>query len=96
MNMRLEEYLQLLDWEGRQYGRRKRHAIPEHLPPILERLGVNEAGWSEPMRDFGRLFRSAAGQPASLSQEAERRGCGSLHGISASRRIFGHLTTSST
>jgi hypothetical protein len=49
------------------------------------------------MRDFGRLFRSAAGQPASLSQEADRRGCGSLHGISASRRrLFGHLAASST
>jgi hypothetical protein len=90
LNMQLEEYLQLLDWAGRQRTRADKHTMAAELPPILERLGLTAAGWKELTHDFRRLFRSAAGTPASLDREAERRGSRGLHGISASRRIFGH------
>ncbi len=38
--MTLEEYLQLLDWMGREIRADKRGAIPADLQPILERLQI--------------------------------------------------------
>ena len=68
------EYLALLDWTGRVLPKRKRGAIPTELAPILVRLGIDTNGWCELVRNFGRLFRRAAGTPQSLARETARRG----------------------
>ena len=65
--------LMLLDWTGRELRADKRGAIPDHLAPILERLGLNRSNWVETVRGFGRLFKQAAGRPSSLIDAAARR-----------------------
>ena len=40
LNLTLEFYLELLDWTGRNLASGKRGAIPNHLEPILKRIGV--------------------------------------------------------
>ena len=61
----------LLDWTGRELRADKRGAIPEHLAPIVERLGVNQSNWVETVRGFGRLFKRA-GQSSLLVDAAAR------------------------
>lgn len=73
LSMSLSKYLELLDWTGRQLRSGKRGAIPAHLAPILERLGLDTVGWCDLVRQFGKLFKRAAGTPDSLSAEAARR-----------------------
>jgi hypothetical protein len=58
--MTLDDYLSLLDWTGRQVRDDKRGAIPEHLAPILQRLQIAPDHWTDTVRHFGRLFRTAA------------------------------------
>ena len=41
--MNSEQYIMLLDWTGRELRADTPGAIPEHLAPILERLGINRA-----------------------------------------------------
>ncbi len=68
----------LLDWTGRELRADKRGAIPEHLAPIVDRLGLNRSNWVETVRGFGRLFKQAAGRPSSLVDAAgAARGAGS-------------------
>ena len=86
--MSFAEYLQLLDWTGRQLRADKRGAIPAGLAPILERLQVSDEGWMQLMGRFSRLFRRAAGRPQSLQREREERGCRLMQGIRHSRAIF--------
>ena len=62
--------LMLLDWTGRELRADKRGAIPEHLAPIVERLGLNQSNWVETVRGFGRLFKQAAGRSSSLVDAA--------------------------
>ncbi len=83
LSMSLVEYLELLDWTGRQLRRDKRGAIPSHLAPILVRLGVDSEGWCDLVKKFGKLFKRAAGKAGSLAREATRRGVGYLHGPGA-------------
>ena len=59
-------YVMLLDWTGRELRRDKRGAIPEDLAPILDWLGVDRTNWVDTVRDFGRMFKQAAGRASSL------------------------------
>jgi REP element-mobilizing transposase RayT len=86
--MSFAEYLQLLDWTGRQLRQDKRGAIPTDLAPILERLQVSDEGWLQLMGRFSRLFRRAAGRPQSLQRERDERGCQLMQGIRHSRAVF--------
>jgi hypothetical protein len=74
LSISLSKYLELLDWTGRQLRSGKRGTIPAELAPILERLGLDAAGWCDLVKKFGKLFKRAAGNAASLSSEAARRG----------------------
>jgi hypothetical protein len=86
--MSQQDYLKLLDWSGHQLRHGKRGTIPTALPPILTRLGLSGDGWLTLMKDFGRLFHRAAGNPESLAREATRRTVNSLHGKRNSQRLF--------
>jgi hypothetical protein len=66
------KYAMLLDWTGRELRHDKRGAIPEDPAPILDRLGVDRTNWVQTVRDFGRMFKQAAGRASSLMQAAPR------------------------
>jgi len=76
LSISLTAYLELLDWTGRQLRSDKRGAIPKHLAPILQRVGIDSSDWCELVSKFGRLFKRAVGNRESLAQEATRRGQG--------------------
>ena len=72
--MSLDEYLNLLDWTGRQLVRGKRGSIPAELAPILIRLQIAADDWLEVAGNFGRLFNRVAGRPASVAWQRTRQG----------------------
>ncbi|WP_051227758.1 hypothetical protein [Oceanospirillum beijerinckii] len=53
------DYLELLDWTGRCCREDKRGHIPAHLPPILQRLHIDQNAWLRAMQPEG-LRRSRA------------------------------------
>ena len=85
--MKLEQYVELLDWTGRQV-RSKRGSIPDDLAPILDRLGVISESWVETVKHFGRWFHRVVGRPERLGIEAAARGQRRLHGMKQSRTAF--------
>ena len=74
LEMTLEDYLQLLDWTGRQVRPGKRGRISSQTPPILERLGLSGNGFVKFVRDFSSLFGVAVGAADSLRQLAQHMG----------------------
>ena len=72
----LSDYLKLLDWPGRQLRTGKRGSIPEHLAPILTRIGLDGSSWCNLIEKFGRTFKRAVGSVERLASEAQRRGQG--------------------
>jgi hypothetical protein len=73
--MSVEQYLELLDWTGRQIVSGKRGAVPSGLAPILSRLGIDRRNWLDLARNFGRLFQRVAGRPSSIARQRTRHGC---------------------
>ena len=65
-----QKYVMLLDWTGRAIRENKRGAIPDNLAPILDRLGLDRSNWVNTVREFGRMFKQAAGRASSLSRAA--------------------------
>ncbi len=84
----LAEYLQLLDWTGRQIHRDKRGSIPSDRAPIVQRLGIHPDQWLHLVSHYGKLFRGAAGRPSSLQEEATRREKRWLQGSASARQVF--------
>ena len=74
LSMSLTDYLNLLDWTGRQRQADKRGNIPSHLAPIMDRLGIAPGMWADLVWNFNRYFgRSrAAGSPDGLKAEAQQ------------------------
>ena len=94
--MSFAEYLQLLDWTGRQQRTDKRGAIFAELPPILARLSLDAENWLKLIHNFRKQFRRAAGRPDSLTKEAAKHGCRRMPGLARSQEIFGPQSTRST
>jgi REP element-mobilizing transposase RayT len=86
--MELDKYLSLLDWTGRQLRASKRGAIPEHLAPILDRLGVRDANWLDTVRRFDGWFKRAAGRSNVLREAAARAARHWFQGVRAARQAF--------
>ena len=92
LNMNFAQYLELLEWTGRQLAKGKVGQIPAEQPSILQQLGIEGQGWLKLVGSFtdkrGRL-RRAIGRPAVLEAEAAKRGQKWIQGIALSREIFG-------
>ena len=63
--MSLSEYLQLLDWTGRQLKPGERGAIPKNAPPILDRLNLSVELWLHAVDNFGKRRSANRITPAS-------------------------------
>ena len=74
LGIELAHYLELLDVVGRIVRHSKRGAIPAHLPPILERLGVKLDDLARVASHRGELRGTVIGSPDACAAAAQRRG----------------------
>ncbi|MCA9083633.1 MAG: hypothetical protein KDA81_06240, partial [Planctomycetaceae bacterium] len=89
LSMTLAEYLQLLDWTGRQIRRDgKLDMIPSDLQPLFGRIGMSPDIWVDCVRRFGRWHSSGVGRPASLRRQSERTGRNRSLNTGLSRQVF--------
>ena len=84
----LGDYLELLDWTGRQIRSDKRGAMPANLEPLFERLGISTELWVDCVVNFRKWFRSSVGRAKSMEAAAESRGHSRAISVSSARRIF--------
>ena len=88
LSLSLNEYIELIDWTGRQVKDGKRGAIPAHLKPILTRLNIDTDNWVDTVMSFGKLFYRIAGTIESIIQRTTKAGQAFFKGITASRTAF--------
>lgn len=76
LQMTLDQYLQLIDWTGRQIRMEKPGRIPPQLDPILTRLECSAETWLDLVKNFRRRFHTEAGRPETLQSVSRiRRHC---------------------
>ncbi len=80
------DYLELVDWTGRCIRDDKRGAIPKHLPPILERIQLDEHEWLRHTLYFEARFKRVAGTLETIKKITKQLG----------RKWFHHKRSKST
>ena len=83
----LKDYLQLVDWAGRMIQHDKRGYIPEHAPPILQRLGMETAPVLDYLGSKEQIQVNALGSATRLRLLAQRMGKKFIKGVSLGRRL---------
>ena len=68
------DYLQLVDWTGRQLAPGKRGTITADAPPVLARLSNDPARWPRQVRGVGSGYWRAVGSVEALIALAQRIG----------------------
>jgi len=84
----LQDYFELIDWTGRVIRDDKKGAIPSHVLPILQKLGVNEVGWADNVNHFGRRFYHVVGAVDAMQQYSDKIGQWWMQGMGCSRRLY--------
>ncbi|MCA9169613.1 MAG: hypothetical protein KDB23_18195 [Planctomycetales bacterium] len=85
----LDKYLELLDASGRIVHSGKSGVIPSHLAPILERLGIRTAAWTDLVSGFDRMFGRIVGSAQRVSERAAAAGRRWYRGITNCESAFG-------
>lgn len=90
LRMNQSEYLDMLDFTGRQIRAGKRGAIVGQAPAILRRMGRDPERWSLQVMATGSGFQRAIGEVDSLIEKAQVMGQNWLRGIGTARRLVAH------
>jgi hypothetical protein len=86
--IKLEQYLELLDWTGQLHATRI-GAIPQHFAPILDRLGINRGLWMDLVTRFDKLFTRIVGTSQQLVDRAASAGRRCYRGRAICAAAFG-------
>ena len=87
-NLTAEDYLELLDWTGRQIRADKRGHLSPNLRPILERLDLDVEAWVNNVERYGGLFHRVAGKLKGLKEFAAATGRAWLQGQRGARQLY--------
>lgn len=82
------DFLELLDWSGRAVLEGKRGAIPDDLPPILQRLGIDAKGYVHYIRREVGGFQRVLGRLEQLREHAASLGVKFFKGHTLARQLF--------
>jgi len=86
--MSFNDYLDLVDWTGRQIRAGKRGSIDARLPPILMRLNINPDAWLIAMKPKGNVFGRAMGKLNHLRLHAKALGQVWIKGLREAERLY--------
>ncbi len=71
---RLQDYLELVDWTGRQVRDDKRGNIDNSIPPILERMNIDAEHWIYNTQHFESQFKGLVGTAISIKAKFQQFG----------------------
>lgn len=83
-----DEYLSLLDWMGRQFHKGKPGVIPNHLPPILNRLALDVENWLDNVKRYGSLFWRVVGRAEAVAAAAAKAGRKWFKGVGSPDSLY--------
>lgn len=70
--VRLSDYIELVEWTGKQVRSNKRGVIPKHAASVLNQLHINEKRWATQVKGIGSRYWRVIGDVDDLLQIAKR------------------------
>lgn len=84
----LTDYLELVDWTGREIRDDKRGSISNHLPPILQRLDIDPKHWLYMTQHFESRFKGLVGSVYELKQACQKLGYQRTPNLSCCKQLL--------
>ncbi len=84
----LTDYIELVEWTGRQIREDKRGHINQTIPPILDRLRFDQKSWLHASTQFESRFKSIVGAAHAVRQACEHFGKRWVHGLHECKTTF--------
>lgn len=85
----LVEYIQLVEWTGRQIHPQKSGYIAQDIPPIFARLNISHKIWLRNCRELESIYHRVIGPAADMQQFCEKLKQKWLRGLTPCREAFG-------
>ena len=85
----LEDYLELVDWTGRQIREDKQGQIDADSPSILERLGIEPEHWLYLTQHYRSSFKSLVGSAYRVRAACRELGWKKSHSLSMCKALIG-------
>jgi putative transposase len=85
----LVEYIQLVEWTGRQIHSQKRGAISDTIPPLFARLKLSHHVWLRNCRQLETIYHRVIGPAADIQKFCELLNQKWLRGLTPCREAFG-------
>jgi hypothetical protein len=85
--VRLDEYVAMTEWTGKQVRADKRGAIPADAPSVLLRIDTDPTRWTKRVKGIGSGYWRVVGEASDLIAAAERLGQRWLKGIGLARAL---------
>jgi hypothetical protein len=70
--IRSRDYIELVEWTGKQVRADKRGVIPKHAASALNQLHINEKHWTTQVKGIGSLYWRVVGDADDMLQVAKR------------------------
>ena len=86
---RVEDYLELVDWTGRQIREDKRGRIDDDQPAILDRLGIETEHWLYLTQHYQSSFKSLVGTAYRVREACKQLGWKKSHSLSQCKALLG-------
>ncbi|MEX0618483.1 MAG: transposase [Pseudohongiellaceae bacterium] len=81
-------YFNLVDWTGRAIRCGKRGAIPDHIQPILGKLGIQTDNWVSNIQSLGQKFYRVLGCVERLRQLAKQQNQCWVNGLTTAEEFY--------
>jgi hypothetical protein len=85
--VRLSDYVELVEWTGKQVRADKRGAIPKEAPSILSHMHIHEKRWTAQVKGVGSRYWRMVGEVDDLLEHAKRLNQRWLKGVGTAIRL---------
>lgn len=89
ISFNLLEYIQLVEWTGRQIHPKKRGYISDNIPPMLSRLQMSQTVWLRNCIMLESIYHRAIGPEGKIRQFCDKLKQKWLRGLTHCREAFG-------
>lgn len=90
LNIKLQEYIELVEWAGVSIIYPDKARLPKRLKPILRRLNLQSTHWLKQIENLESHYSRVIGPIDKIKKKARQVGVHWLHGVSSARQLFIH------
>ena len=88
MTIPLKDYIDLVEWTGKEMAHPGKAAIPPNLSSVFQRLNLNQKNWLGQVQHYGSSYYRVVGSLDSIIEKTKQLGQNWVKGICAIKSLY--------